>query len=266
VTIVRNKLLIPPAFLGFTFAVIFSIIASLVVSDVDDKHNRKMYLNADSTREALAANRGVEDQRSLLFCDSDGSRNSRLTRIISIIVGLGIIPLTFFASKLYCHLLCSLPSESSGSHTFNNFFSVYVKMFVYSIAGLFEEIITFQNEATETFYSVIDCVTAVNDGTGYGKCFAVFYGLFLLGIPLLRAFILAVISLIPMRPLWHVRLAHVSNNVGSFLGWEPFFICVLIVMAELPNLTKDIVSSHCLSCFSKVHPCSLFIIHSINNR
>ena len=81
-----------------------------MVSDVDDKHNRKMYLNADSTREALAANGGVEDKRSLLFCsDSDGSRNSRLARIISIIVGLGIIPLTFFASKLYCHLLCSLP-------------------------------------------------------------------------------------------------------------------------------------------------------------
>ena len=136
-------------------------------------------------------------------------------------------------------------------------------MFVYSIAGLFEEVITFQNEATETFYSVIDCVTAVNDGTGYGKCFAVFYGLFLLGIPLLRATILAVVSLIPMSPLWHVRLAHVSNNVGSFLGWEPFFICVLIVMAELPNLTKDIVSSHCLSCFSKAYPCScsLFINH-----
>jgi len=95
------------AFLGFTFGVIFSIIASLVVSDVDDKHNRKIYLNADSTREALAANGGVDDQRSLLFCDSDGSRNSRLARIISIIVGLGIIPLTFFASKLSYDLLCS---------------------------------------------------------------------------------------------------------------------------------------------------------------
>lgn len=124
-------------------------------------------------------------------------------------------------------------------------------MFVYSIAGLFEEVITFQNEATETFYSVIDCVTAVNDGTGYGKCFAVFYGLFLLGIPLLRSTILAVVTLIPMPPLWHVRLAHVSNNVGSFLGWEPFFICVLIVMAELPSLTKDIVSSRCLCWFLK---------------
>lgn len=78
-----------------------------MVSDVDDKHNRKIYLNAESTSEALA-NGGVEDKRSLLFCsDSDGSRNSRLARIISIIVGLGIIPLTFFASKLYCHLLCS---------------------------------------------------------------------------------------------------------------------------------------------------------------
>lgn len=92
----------PPAFLGFTFAVIFSIIASLVVSDVDDKHNRKMYLNAESTSEALA-NGGVEDERSLLFC-SDGSRNSRLARITSIIVGLGIIPLTFFASKLSCDI------------------------------------------------------------------------------------------------------------------------------------------------------------------
>ena len=81
-----------------------------MVSDVDDKHNRKMYLNAESTSEALA-NGGVEDQRSLLFC-SDGSRNSRLARIISIIVGVGIIPLTFFASKLYCDM-CTLLSESS---------------------------------------------------------------------------------------------------------------------------------------------------------
>ena len=139
-------------------------------------------------------------------------------------------------------------------------------MFVYSIAGLFEEVITFQNEATETFYSVIDCVTAVNDGTGYGKTFVVFYGLFLLGMPMVRATILAVVSLIPMSPLWHVRLAHVSNNVGSFLGWEPFFICVLIVMAELPNLTKDTVSSRCLSGFSKVYPCSLVHHSSIQNN
>ena len=84
-----------------------------MVSDVDDKHNRKMYLNAESTSEALA-NGGVEDKRSLLFCsDSDGSRNSRLARIISIIVGLGIIPLTFFASKLYCDLLCYMPYTPS---------------------------------------------------------------------------------------------------------------------------------------------------------
>ena len=75
-----------------------------MVSDVDDKHNRKMYLNAVSTREALA-NGGVEDQRSLLFCSSDGSRKSRLARITSIIVSLGIIPLTFFASKLSCDLI-----------------------------------------------------------------------------------------------------------------------------------------------------------------
>ena len=97
--------------------------------------------------------------------------------------------------------------------------------------------------AAETLYSIIDCVVAVNDGSGYGKTFAVFYGIFLLGIPMLRAALLAVLSLIPMTPLWHVRIASMSNNVGSFIGWEPFFLCVLILMTELPSLTENTVRS-----------------------
>jgi len=97
--------------------------------------------------------------------------------------------------------------------------------------------------ATETLYSIIDCVVAVNDGSGYGKAFAVFYGIFLLGIPMLRATLLAVLSLVPMTPLWHVRIASMSNNVGSYIGWEPFFLCVLILMTELPSLTENTVRS-----------------------
>ena len=116
-------------------------------------------------------------------------------------------------------------------------------MFVYSIAGLFDELIRMQVGATDTLYSIIDCVVAVNDGSGYGKTFAVFYGIFLLGIPMLRAALLAVLSLIPMTPLWHVRIASMSNNVGSFIGWEPFFLCVLILVTELPSLTENTVRS-----------------------
>ena len=205
-----------PAFLGFTFAVIFSIIASLVVGHVDEKDALTKYRKSSSIVESLENNSEVDmDQRSFLY-NGDGSCSSKMTRLLSIVVGLGIIPLTFFA--------------------------VYVKMFNYSIAGFFEELIMLQPEATETLYSVIDCVTTVNDGTGYGKTFAVFYGLFLLGIPMMRATLLAIMFLIPMSPMWHVRLGQVANEIGGFIGWEPFFLCVVIVSAELPALTKDMVS------------------------
>lgn len=98
-----------------------------------------------------------------------------------------------------------------------------------------------QDSATRKLYSIIDCVTAVNDGTGYGKTFAVFYGLVMLGIPMLRAVLLTVVSLVPLTPRWHYHLARTSNEIGSYIGWEPFFICVLLLRYELPSMTEDVV-------------------------
>lgn len=64
----------------------------------------------------------------------------------------------------------------------------------------------------------------------------------MLGTPMLRAALLLVITIIPMTPLWHLRIAKMSNHVGSFIGWEPFFICVIIMAFELPHLTGESVS------------------------
>lgn len=115
-------------------------------------------------------------------------------------------------------------------------------MFKLSIAGLLEELVLMQASATEKLYSIIDTVTTVNDDSGYGKTFAVFYGTMMLGVPMLRATLLAIVSIVPLSPLWHVRLAAMSNNVGSFIAWEPFFICVVLLMVELPSLTENTVS------------------------
>ena len=33
-----------------------------------------------------------------------------------------------------------------------------------------------------------------------------------------------------------------SNNVGSYLAWEPFFICVLLLTFQLPAMTENTIS------------------------
>lgn len=63
----------------------------------------------------------------------------------------------------------------------------------------------------------------------------------MLATPILRAALLLVITVVPMSPLWHVRVAKMSNHVGSFIAWEPFFICVVIMAFELPQLTGESV-------------------------
>lgn len=63
----------------------------------------------------------------------------------------------------------------------------------------------------------------------------------LLGVPMLRATLLAIVSVVPMSPLWHVRFVRMSNEIGSYFGWEPFFLCVIILSFELPSLTEETV-------------------------
>ena len=89
-----------PAFLGFTVAVILSIAASLIVTHIEEKDCMKRLRSAVFMKEALKNGGVSEDQRSLLFC-SDGSRKSKITRFLYISTGVGIIPLTFFSSKLF---------------------------------------------------------------------------------------------------------------------------------------------------------------------
>lgn len=84
-----------PALLGFTFAVIFSVIASLVVNHVAEKHYMKRYRNASTLDESLE-NEGIDKtQWTQLFANSP----RRLTRILAIICSLGLIPLVFFSCK-----------------------------------------------------------------------------------------------------------------------------------------------------------------------
>jgi hypothetical protein len=64
----------------------------------------------------------------------------------------------------------------------------------------------------------------------------------MLATPMLRAALLLIITVVPMSPLWHLRIAKMSNHVGSFIAWEPFFICVIIMTFELPQLTGESVS------------------------
>lgn len=89
---------IHPAFLGFTFGVILSIAASLLVTHVEEKDSMKRHRNALSMSEALG-NAGVKmDESSRLFDVGEGSKR-RLNNMLALLSGVGIIPLIFFASK-----------------------------------------------------------------------------------------------------------------------------------------------------------------------
>lgn len=75
-----------------------SIVASLIVSHVEEKDSMKRYCDAESPDEALR-NAGVDDKRTLLFSGVDATRKSRLVRLSSIAIGISLIPITFFSSE-----------------------------------------------------------------------------------------------------------------------------------------------------------------------
>ena len=83
---------------ALTFAVILSIVASLVVSHVEEKDSMKRYRNASSLSEALE-NAEVEMGKASQLFDVEGSNRRGFNRLVSVVAGLGIIPLVFFASK-----------------------------------------------------------------------------------------------------------------------------------------------------------------------
>ncbi|KAK1746166.1 hypothetical protein QTG54_002773 [Skeletonema marinoi] len=182
-----------------------------MVDEVEMKDSMKRLNGGATTLSEALDNSGVDtDKRSLLFgFNEEGSVKKWTSRIPAILAGLCIVPVVFMA--------------------------IYVKMFNWTTEGLLEQLLFMQVSAINFYYSIIDCVKKVNNGTGYGWAFTVLYGIFMLGTPMLRATLLLVITVIPMSPLWHLRIAKMSNHVGSFIGWEPFFICVIIMAFELPT-------------------------------
>ena len=204
------------AFIAFAIGVIFSIAASIFVDKIEEKDTMRRNCSASSIKAQLE-NRGIvsstsRSKPSILFFTNSESVWSKLGKFV---FSLGTIPVVIVA--------------------------LYIEMFDWQIAGLFEEILSVQRTAINFYFSIIDCVVNVNDGSAYGWIFTVLYGFFMLGAPILRAVLLTILGTVPLFPIWHIRLAHWSNTIGGFIGWEPFFICVILLMIELPSLTGETV-------------------------
>ena len=205
---VGTKVQAYPAFISFTFGVILSIVASIVVDKIEERDTMQRNCGV-ATIKAFLEKKGIRGRKPAMLFFSETER--LWTKLGKIECSLGTIPIAIIA--------------------------LYIEMFDWKIAGLFEEILLFQRSAVNLYFSIIDCVVNVNDGSGYGWTFTVLYGFFMLGAPMLRAVLLTTLGIVPLSPAWHIRLAHWSNTVGGFIGWEPFFICIILLMFELPSLT-----------------------------
>ena len=201
-----------PAFLAFTFGVILSIIASIYVEKIEETDCINKNHRVSSISAFLEATGLDKGNPSWLFWSSGDKIFSKVWKIL---LSLATIPLTVFALN--------------------------TPMFDWEITGLIEQLFVLQTTgvavALNFALSIIDCVVNVNDGTGYGWTFTVVYGILMLAAPLLRALLLTILGVVPLPPAWHIKLAHWSNTVGGFIGWEPFFICSILLMFELPSLT-----------------------------
>lgn len=207
---VGTKVQAYPAFISFTFGVILSIVASIVVDKIEERDTMQRNCGV-ATIKAFLENKGINGRKPAMLFFSESETERLWKRLGKLACCLGTIPITVIA--------------------------LHVEMFDWKIAGLFEEILLFQRSAVNLYFSIIDCIVNVNDGSGYGWTFTVLYGFFMLGAPMLRAVLLTTLGIVPLPPAWHIRLAHWSNTVGSFIGWEPFFICIILLMFELPSLT-----------------------------
>ena len=147
----KSEVFAYPAFIGFTVAVIVSIFASFIVDEVEVKDSMKRLNGGATTLNEALDNSGIDkDKRSLLFgFNEEGSVRKWTSRIPVILAGLCIVPIVFLA--------------------------VYVKMFNWTTEGLFEQILFMQVSTVNMYYSIIDCVKKVNNGTGYGWVFTVLY-------------------------------------------------------------------------------------------
>ena len=205
---VGTKVQAYPAFISFTFGVILSIVASIVVDKIEERDTMQRNCGVATIKDFLEK-KEIRGRKPAMLFFSETERFWK--RLGTVACSLGTIPIAIIA--------------------------LYIEMFDWKIAGLFEEILLFQRSAVNLYFSIIDCVVNVNDGSGYGWTFTVLYGFFMLGAPMLRAVLLTTLGIVPLSPAWHIRLAHWSNTVGGFIGWEPFFICIILLMFELPSLT-----------------------------
>lgn len=147
----KSQVFAYPAFIGFTVAVFVSIIASIMVDNDEMKDSmKKLNGGATNLHEGLA-NSGIdEDKRSLLFgFNEEGAVRKWTSRLPIFLAALLLVPIVFLA--------------------------IYVEMFNWTTEGLFEQIFLLQISAENVYYSIIDCVRKVNDGTGYGYVFCVLY-------------------------------------------------------------------------------------------
>eukprot|EP00986_Skeletonema_menzelii_P011074 scaffold5599_cov152-Skeletonema_menzelii.AAC.3 len=140
-----------PAFIGFTVAVIVSICASLLVDEVEVKDSMKRLNGGATTLSEALDNSGVDkDKRSLLFgFNEEGSARKWTFRLPVFLTGLCLVPIVFLG--------------------------IYVKMFNWTTEGLLEQLLFMQASAVHLYYSIIDCVMKVNNGTGYGWAFTSIY-------------------------------------------------------------------------------------------
>lgn len=205
-----------PAFLAFTFGILFSIIASIIVEKIEEADCMQRNHGTSSIKTYLKKSGMMDNTPSYLFLSDD---DKVWTKVGKFACSLIAIPLTFLG--------------------------VYIKMFDWEIAGLLAGILNLQQTAVQSSIdvsiSIIDSVVQVNDGSGYGWTFTILYGILLLAAPLLRALLLTLLGIFKFTPLWHIELAHWSNSVGGFIAWEPFFICIILLTFELPSLTSEII-------------------------
>lgn len=165
-----------PAFLAFTFGILFSIVASIIVEKIEEADCMQRNHGTSSIKTYLKKSGMMDNTPSYLFLSDD---DKVWTKVGKFACSLIAIPLTFLG--------------------------VYIKMFDWEIAGLLAGILNLQQTAVQSSIdvsiSIIDSVVQVNDGSGYGWTFTILYGILLLAAPLLRALLLTLLGIFKFTPL-----------------------------------------------------------------
>lgn len=218
------------ATLSFCFGVFFSIAASVWVDTLEEKFTRRVY-GFKSANEAITASLKAKhlmtDTRSFLLFQNE---KHWVSKAFVFLVSAAVLPL----------MICG----------------VLVEIFVWKIGGLFPELYKFNEAvngsfttsngvATSMTLSLVNLVSYVADdeSTAELKFFMVLFGSVVVGFPLLRAAILLVIGCLPLKPMQHYTLSHASNVIGAFGALEPLFVCMILIMFELPPLTDQVVTT-----------------------